>query len=216
MKIGFDFDGVISNLCEIKSRGAKKLFGVNIPEEIMHKHIVLRRGLLTDRQYDELQHFVYKTDFGWTMRPVIGLQPHMRKLQKEGYEIVVITSRDGKAVDIAREWLGRKGFDLPVVGIGRGDNKVSAARKHRLDVFVDDDLFMLEPLCGVVAHRLLFSWPYNAHIQESSYVKRVGTWAELYKEIALLGMWHVSGFPAGSQADADGPAYPLSSQLLQP
>ncbi len=195
MKIGFDFDGVISNLCDLKSRGARKLFGVNIPEEIMHKHIVLRKGLLTEKQYDELQHFIAKTDFGRTMRPVIGMQQHVKKLQNEGFDLTIITSRDGVAVKIAKEWLESKGLAIEVIGIGRGENKVSTAIKHKLDIFVDDDLYKLEPLCGVVSHRILFSWPYNKHIQESSYVKRVETWKDLYREIALLGMWHVSGFP---------------------
>src|SRR3989338_8888714 len=114
MKIGFDFDGVITNLSDLKSRGARKLFGVNIPEEIMHKHIVLRKGLLTEKQYDELQHFIAKTDFGRTMRPVIGMQQHIRKLQKEGYDLHIVTSRDGVAVDIARDWLAKKGLEIKV------------------------------------------------------------------------------------------------------
>ena len=209
MKIGFDFDGVITNLSDLKSRGARKLFGVNIPEEVMHKHIVLRKGLLTDKQYDELQHFIAKSDFGRTMRPVIGMQQHIRKLQKEGYDLRIVTSRDGAAVDIARDWLAKKGLEIEVIGIGRGENKVSTAIKHKLDIFVDDDLYKLEPLCGVVSHRLLFSWPYNEHIQESSYVKRVHTWQQLYREISLLGMWYVSGFPRGNNF----PSSPIIPQL---
>ena len=209
MKIGFDFDGVITNLSDLKSRGARKLFGVNIPEEIMHKHIVLRKGLLTEKQYDELQHFIAKTDFGRTMRPVIGMQQHIRKLQKEGYDLHIVTSRDGVAVDIARDWLAKKGLEINVIGIGRGENKVSTAVKHKLDIFVDDDLYKLEPLCGVVSHRLLFAWPYNEHIQESSYIKRVHTWSQLYREISLLGMWYVSGFPRGERNSPFSSSTPL-------
>jgi uncharacterized HAD superfamily protein len=204
MRIGLDFDGVFTDLSDLKARGARKLFGVDIPEEIMHKHIILRKGLLTDKQYDELQKFIAKSDFGHTMRPVIGMQPHVKKLLREGYDLKIITSRDGKAIEIAREWLAKKNLDIEVIGIGPGKSKASFARELKLDVFVDDDLFKIEPLCGIVPHRILFSWPYNSHIQESSYVKRVSTWADLYRELNILGMWYVSGFPTTSGGQMPG------------
>lgn len=208
MRVGIDFDGVISNLCDLKARGARKLFGITIPEEIMHKHIILRKGLLTEKQYDELQHFIAKTEFGHTMRPVIGMQPSIKKLLREGYDIHVVTSRDGRALEIAREWLVKKELPINIIGVPRGESKVAVAKKHKIDIFVDDDLYKLEPLCGTVSHRLLFSWPYNDHVQESSFIKRVRTWQELYREIAILGMWHISGFPTLKAEHIPAPIHP--------
>ncbi len=195
MKIGFDFDGVFTNLSDLKARGARKLFGIEIPQDLMHKHILLRKGLLTEKQYNELQEFIARGDFGKSAKAVRGMKAAVQKLQKEGYELSIVTSRDERALGIAKEWLVKQNIEIPIVSAGFGKSKANFAKDLGLHVFVDDDLFKLEPLCGIVPHRILFSWPYNQHIQESSYVKRVNSWPELYHELALLGMWHISGFP---------------------
>lgn len=55
MKIGLDFDGVISNCGMLKQDGAKKLYGVDIPSGKFKKKFVIEKGLLTAEQYRDLQ-----------------------------------------------------------------------------------------------------------------------------------------------------------------
>jgi uncharacterized HAD superfamily protein len=193
MRIGLDFDGVFSNVADLKVRAAKRLFGKRIPEEHMHKYIVLRKGLLSKEEYDKLQDFSFNTDFGSSMKPVPGMKVFVKRMLREGYDLSVVTSRDGKALEVAKHWLARHGIEIPIHGVGRGTHKTGVTKQLRLDAFVDDDLYKLEPLCGTVQHRYLFSWPYNRHTEESSLVKRVHSWQELYKEISMLSVLYLSG-----------------------
>ena len=186
MKIGLDFDGVISNCGKLKSDGAKNLYGVDIPSAKFKKEIVVGEGLLTAEQYRELQKVIYGTrEMGFLMEPVDGALDYLPCLLANGHTILVITSRGEVQLEIAKEWCIRQGLQLDFVGVGYGNSKAGAAAG--LDLYVDDDLDKLEPLVSVVPHLLLFSWGYNIHIKVDSVAKRVASWGELYHTIQVLG-----------------------------
>jgi uncharacterized HAD superfamily protein len=186
MRIGLDFDGVISDCGQLKSDGAKLLYGVEIPSEKFKKELVVNTGILTLEQYRDLQKQIYgNRDIGLTMLPVNGVLEIVPRLQKEGYDLIVVTSRGESGSEIAREWMRRRGLDLLLVGIGGGVSKADACRG--LDVYIDDDLDKLEPLVDSVPNRYLFSWGYNRHVQvPQSIAKRIESWKHFYEEIFSL------------------------------
>ena len=180
MRIGLDFDGVISDCGQLKSHGAKILYGVEIPPEKFKKELIVGARILTAEQYKHLQKQIYETrEIGLTMLPVDGVLKFVPKLQQEGYDLTVITSRGEPESEIAREWMRLKGLDLRLVGVGGGVSKTDACRG--LDIYIDDDLDKLEPLVDFVPHRYLFSWGYNAHVQvPKSIAKRIESWQNFY------------------------------------
>jgi len=186
MRIGLDFDGVISNCGQLKSDGAKLLYGVEIPPEKFKKELVVDTGILTLEQYRHLQKQIYSTrEIGLTMLPVDGVLSLVPKLQQEGYDLMVVTSRGEPESEIAREWMKQKSLDLHLVGVGGGVSKADACRG--LDVYIDDDLDKLEPLVDSVPHRYLFSWGYNQHIPVPQEVaKRINSWQHFYDEVSSL------------------------------
>ncbi len=178
MKIGLDFDGVISNCGKLKCDAARKLFGVDIPAERFKKELVVDGGLLTLEQYRDLQYQIYATrELGMLMEPVAGMLHILPRLIADGHYIKIITSRDGVQLDVAKEWSATQGLALDFIGVGFGLSKAGAAAGF--DLFVDDDLDKLAQLIDVVPHRLLFSWGYNAHIDASGIAERVSSWDEL-------------------------------------
>lgn len=186
MKIGLDFDGVISDCGKLKSDGAKKLYGVDIPPAKFKKEIVVGEKHLTMEQYRELQKIIYGTcEIGFLMEPVDGVLHHLPRLIEDGHTVLVVTSRGEVELEIAREWSIRQGLQLDFVGVGYGNSKANAV--NGLDLYVDDDLDKLEPLVSVVPHRFLFSWGYNAHVDVGTVAKRVASWEELYRIIQVLG-----------------------------
>jgi len=186
MKIGLDFDGVISDCGKLKSDGAKKLYGVDIPPARFKKEIVVGERYLTLEQYRELQRIIYGTrEIGFLMEPVDGVLYYLPRLITEGHTVIVVTSRGEVGVRIAKEWSVRKGLQINFVSVGQSNSKVDAS--VGLDLFVDDDLDKLEPLVGVVPDLFLFSWGYNEHVDVGSVAKRVSSWRELYNNIQLLG-----------------------------
>jgi len=186
MKIGLDFDGVITDCGQLKSDAAKLLYGVEIPPERFKKELVVDRGILTLKQYEHLLKQIYETrEIGSTMLPVDGVLEFVPKLQQKGYDLIVITSRGKLGSEIAREWMKSRSLNLHLIGVGRGISKADACKK--LDVYIDDDLDKLESLVDVVPHRYLFSWDYNRHIQVPKEVaKRIESWQHFYDEVLSL------------------------------
>ncbi len=186
MKIGLDFDGVISDRGKLKSDGAKKLYGVDIPPAKFKKEIVVGEKHLTAEQYRELQKVIYGTrEIGFLMEPVDGALNYLPRLIADGHTVLIITSRGKVELEIAKEWSIRQGLQLDFVGVGYGNSKAEAATG--LDLYVDDDLDKLEPLVNVVPHRFLFSWGYNTHIDVGTTARRIASWGELHRTIQVLG-----------------------------
>jgi len=190
MRIGLDFDGVISDCGQLKSDGARMLYGVEIPPEKFKKELVIDAGILTLEQYRHLQKQIYDTrEIGLTMSPVDGALELVPKLQQEGHDLMVVTSRWEPGTEIAREWMKLKGLNLYLVGVASGVSKANACQG--LDAYIDDDLDKLEPLVRVVPHRYLFSWRYNTHIEVPQNVaKRIESWQHFYDEILSLNAKH--------------------------
>ncbi|MDP2654995.1 MAG: hypothetical protein Q8P17_00295 [bacterium] len=184
MKIGLDFDGVISDCGKLKVNGAKRLYGIDIPHAKFKKEIVIGEKHLTAGQYRELQKTIYGTrEFGLSMDPVDGMLQYLPLLVSEDHDIRIVTSRGEMEMEIAKEWSIGLGLKLNFTSVG---NKSKAQAVHGLDLYVDDDLDKLEPLVEIVPNLFMFSWGYNDHIDIGSVAKRVASWEELYRTIHTL------------------------------
>ena len=105
MKIGLDFDGVISDCGKLKSDGAKKLYGIDIPPAKFKKEIVVGEKHLTANQYRELQKIIYGTrEIGFLMEPVDDVLHYLPLLVAEGHIVLIVTSRWEVELEIAKEW----------------------------------------------------------------------------------------------------------------
>lgn len=185
MKIGIDFDGVISDCGDLKSVVAEKLYGIKVPSARFKKELILADGILTLEQYRQLQKLIYGTrEYGFLMKPVEGALKYIALLTANGHSVVVITSRQNKELEVAREWCEKIGLSIKFIGVGYGNPKTDAARG--LDVFVDDDLDKLEPLEGIVPHLFLFRWGYNAHIDPHPTASLIHSRKELHTTICEL------------------------------
>lgn len=190
MNIGLDFDGVISNVADLKRRTAMDLFGIDIPEEKFHYDIIISEGILTLSQYHLLQTESYNNKkSGLLVYPVLDSVKYINKLKEDGHVVSIITARgDRDSLVIAKEWMEIHKVDLPIYGVGTGNSKKEVARKLNLDVFVDDHLQILEDLVDVIPNLFLFSWKYNEHINEKLLIKRVDSWSDFYNKINKLGI----------------------------
>ncbi len=185
MKIGLDFDGVISDCGKLKSDAARMLYGLTIPPEMFKKEIVVGEGHLTPEQYRDLQMTIYGTrEVGFLMEPVAGMLGSIPRLRALGHTLRVVTSRGEAELEIAKEWSLQQRLTIDFTGIGYGVSKAAACTG--LDVYIDDDLDKLQPLVDIVPHRFLFSWGYNSHIDVGDVAKRIGSWDEFCETIESL------------------------------
>ncbi len=182
MIIKLDFDGVFSDCGKLKSEGAKKLYGIDIPPEKFKKEFIINGGILSSEQHRELQKHIYENmEIGMLMEPVSGVLECVPKLQNEGHEIGIVTSRNELSKIVAEEWLKMHKLKIPMIGVGKDADKTDACRGA--DVFVDDDLDKLEPLINIVPNLFLFRHGYNKHIILPKTIKETNNWEELYHQI---------------------------------
>ena len=186
MRIGLDFDGLISNCAHSKERVAKEFFGKKIAPEKFLKEILVRENLLTAVQYKELQGIVYNNaEINRQMRPVEGAIEYINRLKDDGHALEVVTSRTTSSTLMAIEWMNSQGIFIPATGVGVGVSKSDACKGF--DVYADDDLDKLEPLAKVVKNLYLFTWGYNKHlIIPNDFAQRVESWKQLYECIKTI------------------------------
>lgn len=189
MKIGLDFDGPVADHREVKRAIAKSAYGLEPPYP---KGTVIRGDLLTWEEYLAIQKSVYPTrEENLRMKAVDGALEHIRLLKDDGHEISVITSRTGEELDIAMEWADRKGASLHFIGVPHGTSKAEVARG--LNCFVEDDLFKLVPLVGIVPHLFLFTLEYNEHSETDGIATKVPHWEALYRHITAIDLLRANG-----------------------
>ena len=186
MKIGLDFDGVISDCGELKRLGAKLLFDKDIPAAKFKKEIIIGEGLLTAEQYRQVQQQVYgNREIGIQMKPLPYVLELLPLLQEGNLtEIKIVTARGNLEASIAVEWMKLYGLKVPLEFT---DNQEKTEFCKGLDVYIDDDLEKLEPLVGVVPNLYLMSHPYNSNINVDGIATRVRDWPHFfYKVLELL------------------------------
>jgi uncharacterized HAD superfamily protein len=185
MKIGLDFDGVITDSDKLKAELAFELFGKKIKPEQANKKYLFSNNVLTKEEYTKVQQYAYINDkFHNRLEEIPGAIAGLRSLL-EKHEIKIITSRDGEALRLAKEWLKARDIECEMSGMGYGVSKHSAMTGE--DVFVDDDLPKLEQLKGVVGRLILFNSRgiFAEESAEDILVERVSSWDDLLKVLPI-------------------------------
>ena len=175
MHIGLDFDGVIADTTHLKLEVADEMgFSVN-PNRFKEK-LVVEDGIMAREDYRSIMERVCTAmEVGMRMTPCAEAIETIQLLAKS-HTLTVITSREGKEVEVADAWCKEQGIPLPFVSVGYGVTKADAACEHGIDVYMDDDLHKLEPLVGIVPRLFLYRTPQNAHEELPEAITRVMSW----------------------------------------
>lgn len=180
LTLGLDFDGVFSDCTELKERVAND------------EHSRSYDALDPDEKSDVRTIAYGDREYGLDMVPIEDAFKYVTKLHEDGHDITVITSRDGRFLDVATEWYEeqreRAPYDVPeldFVGVGYPGSKAPACKEADVDVFVDDDLDKLEHLIDDVPYRFHFTGEYETET-DTKVAEPVEHWEELYEEIKAL------------------------------
>ena len=184
VRIGYDFNGVVTNSGFTKQRVAKRFFGI----ELSPSHSVKRELIETMRieDYYKIQQIAYWTSEFLKTPAMEGALPHIVAQQATGYEVYCISRLDPQGVQFGRQWLAE--HDLArnmLVSVGRGGSKAWVLCAG-FDVYVDDNATILNGLGKYVPHRFLLSTPYNQNDQLAEGVTRIADWNELAKHLRAI------------------------------
>lgn len=183
MKIGIDFDGVIADTQKLKEEIAWELFQCKLPSHLAKESLVVEHGLMTKEQYRELMsHVAAKKDIGLRMTPLAGAIEAIGRLQSDGHDLAIITSREGDEVAVANAWCRTQSLSLPIISVGYGNSKAEVARGYH--AYIDDDFHKLALLQGIVPHLYLYHADCNEDDDEKNIATRIYSWNEFYKQIS--------------------------------
>jgi len=180
VQLGFDFDGVLADSTWLKTEAALERWGKRISPETFHWHTIVPTGVLSDEEYRQNQRDVHwNEERSRRMFPVGEMLIYLPQLIAQGHDIRVVTGRDGLSRDLAERWLHDHGIFIPVHGMG--SRKSKRPKCEGLALFVDDDWDTFEPLVDAVAHRRVYTQPYNEHLAfPETVATRIGSWREIY------------------------------------
>lgn len=184
LKIGLDFDGLIAAPDSLKAYYIQGLYGITVPYLEFKKEKIIEDGLVTVEEYHRIRDIVVSTNVGILADSIPDALIYILKLIREGHLLKVVTSRKKEGEEIVRRWLGIRGIDIEVVGVGSSDK--SEAVKG-LDVFFDNEVEKIKMLIGVVKNLYLFSNSFNRTGEDDDEMFKVlRSWKDFYEEIQIL------------------------------
>lgn len=177
MRLGLDFDGVISDTIPQMIAFARTEHDL----ELSPFDCVAPGGPagLTPDVWLQLIADTHNTPYALSMPPTFGAVPALRDLSVR-HEVVIVTARRGEALANSEAWLEQAGLGACVRSIvsSAGRTKADVADELGLAALVDDVLENLRDLHGE-AHPILWDAVYNRDVPTDSRVRRVHGWADL-------------------------------------
>jgi len=196
MAIASDLIGVIADTDKAIIRCAKDIYGVDLSSVVIKREVVVKSGLLTEKQYRILQ---LESASNWEWAKHTELIPGVKDvaifLQEMRCALAIVTSRSDEVgypmLSTTVRWLQEQGlmrYLFDVKGVGYHKSKATAIQELRPQpvVYVDDYINKLEPLIGVVEQLFLFTRPHNEYIELPPGIKRVDSWLNIYDVVCEI------------------------------
>lgn len=211
MRIGVDFDGVLSNMSEQKIKYAQQFWGIRLTPAMcttsIAKDIVTQiipgfgNGFISKQRWDgkaEYTHLVRLLEAGPAILngyPEPDAAKCLGELISEGHKIIIITTLEPENNKWAEAFLNK--YNIPYTHLvcvpykkGNPEEKDQKYTKKvvmstlKMDVLIDDTYQNLEPLTGFKILLFLFTQPWNKDIKISKQdIIRVFGWTDVANKI---------------------------------
>ncbi len=189
LTIGIDIDGTVTSPSSIVPL-MNESFGRDLRYEDCYEYNLANVYNITDEEFDNWldQHGerLYKE------APVHGNADDILRAWYPHFKLVYISAREDRHRDVTINWFSR--YDIPFheLDLIGSHDKLSAAKKRGVDLFLEDRLENALQLSEALQIPVfLFDTPYNQG-DLPSLVHRVTTWDEVQEKIQLLSMERTS------------------------
>ncbi len=195
MKLGFDLDEVVVNLCDILVKYMNDKFDLNWAVEDFEEYDLLKNKYSDDEEYsnkisNNLIEVVCDIEFQLTAKPCEGAPEFIRKMKKEGNSIHFITSRKTGKEDLSAKWLRKYKIPFDTLNhVGFGAEKGRLGRALNLDFYIDDHEGHLESMYRYKKRwnkgLALMERPWNSDSIDGSKFIRIKNWKELTRHLGI-------------------------------
>lgn len=192
MKIGIDIDNCIANFDDTLLREYlkhdKQLRNSGIIDE---KAKYIRIGMF-DWTEEEENNFYHENieEFAKKLKPLEDASYYIKKLKKEGHEIVLITGRDNgeykNPYELTQKWLNKYEIIYDQLIFTNAYNKTSKTRKcleYNIDLMIEDSVEISLDLQNNGIKVFTMNTRYN---QKEENLDRVSNWREIYEKIRKI------------------------------
>lgn len=207
MRIGVDFDGVLSDPSALKIEYARKYWGIDLkPEDCTTSkaQYLLNEAIkgfgadfLKKQKWNgkaEYTHLIRLLEAGPMLLQTLVVpycKDVLETLRSEGHKIIIVTTFEAENSKWAYTFLEKNKIPYDhfiSVPYLKGDTELKKMTKKqvvdklKIDAFIDDSYYNLEGLSGTGIPLCLLDQPWNRHVKiKHSDVVRVKNWNEFYR-----------------------------------
>ncbi|QRG66107.1 5' nucleotidase, NT5C type [Brevibacillus choshinensis] len=189
LTIGIDIDGTVTSPSSIVPL-MNESFGRDLRYEDCYEYNLANVYNITDEEFDKW--LDQNGERLYKEAPVHGNADDILRAWHPHFKLVYISAREDRHRDVTINWFSR--YDIPFheLDLIGSHDKLSAAKKWGVDLFLEDRLENALQLSEALQIPVfLFDTPYNQG-DLPSLVHRVTTWDEVQEKIQLLSMERTS------------------------
>lgn len=185
LTIGIDIDGTVTSPSSIVPL-MNECFGKDLRYEDCYEYNLSNVYDITDAEFND-----WLDQYGGRLydeSPVHGNADQILREWYTRFKLVYISARDARHRDVTLNWFSR--FDIPFheIDLVGSHDKLAAARKWQVDLFLEDRLENALQLSEALQIPvLLFDTPYN-QAELPALVHRVTSWDDVEQKVKELAL----------------------------
>jgi len=183
LTFGIDIDGTVTSPSSIVPL-MNECFGKDLRYEDCYEYNLANVYNITDAEFEDwLDQFGHRL---YDESPIHGNADHILREWHAEHKLVYISARDARHHDVTINWFSRYQIPFHEVDLVGSHDKLAAARKWQVDLFLEDRLENALQLSEALQIPvLLFDTPYNQG-PLPDLVHRVTSWEEAQEKVNQL------------------------------
>ncbi|MED4781277.1 5' nucleotidase, NT5C type [Brevibacillus choshinensis] len=189
LTIGIDIDGTVTSPSSIVPL-MNESFGKDLRYEDCYEYNLANVYKITDEEFDKWLEL--NGERLYDEAPVHGNADHILRTWHPQFKLVYISAREARHRDVTINWFSRYNIPFHDVDLVGSHDKLSAAKKWGVDLFLEDRLENALQLSEALQIPVfLFDTPYNQS-ELPPLVHRVTSWDEVQEKVQLLSLERTS------------------------
>ncbi|KQL45486.1 nucleotidase [Brevibacillus choshinensis] len=189
LTIGIDIDGTVTSPSSIVPL-MNESFGKDLRYEDCYEYNLANVYKITDEEFDKWLDL--HGERLYDEAPVHGNADHILRTWHPQFKLVYISAREARHRDVTINWFSRYNIPFHNIDLVGSHDKLSAAKKWGVDLFLEDRLENALQLSEALQIPVfLFDTPYNQS-ELPPLVHRVTSWDEVQEKVQLLSLERTS------------------------
>lgn len=196
MRIGIDFDDVISHTSQPLSQAISKHFGVDIDlnttTTYQIEQIINKDSQQVERAFEKIGKYY---SFHKQLSILKNCKSTLKRLKRAGHSLFVISARSTWLLPYSTVWLKYHGILSLITALihrpedkKKGNFKAVIAKELNLHLLIEDALLYALPVAKAGVPVILFDAPHNRQEKLPKNIYRIKGWHEVPKIIAKIAI----------------------------